>query len=471
MLRRMPCDGPFAVTAHVSNADRIVCLNTDAERTGLTRGMGLSDSRALCPQLRTRPEQSQRDEQFREGLRRFATRYCPWVAVDGHDGLLLDISGAAHLQGGEAALADDLRLRLARAGLDISIGIADTRGGAWALARYGGGIAQVGQTERVLSDLPVAALRITNNEDTTLQRLGLKTIGQLMDLPRATLGQRFGASVLMRVDQALGVVGEAISPASDPTVYAVRVGFPEPIGLADDVMAGVDRLLPPLCDKLLREEVGARALHLLCRRVDGVDQMVELRLARAMRDAARIKPLFERGISELDAGFGIDQIRLIAHQVEPLPVQQITHHNAARADGLDDLITRMGNRIGLEHIHRHLPADSYIPERSFITAPAAWSEASGSWVTLTPRPLRIFQPEMISTTGRTPPRQFRWRRMSLTTGRATGPERIAPEWWMEDPNWRSGVRDYWCIETRQGRRLWMYHTPQNPAWFVQGEFA
>jgi len=205
--------------------------------------------------------------------------------------------------------------------------------------------------------------------------------------------------------------------------------------------------------------------------VDLGHQQVELRLARPLRDADRIKALFERGVDEIDAGFGIDQIRVIATQVEHLPVQQMTYTTAQRHDGLHDLITRLGNRIGLENIRRFLPADSHIPERSYTVAPAAWTDPLGTWVTHVRRPIRMFPPEAIAANASTPPKHFRWRRLSLTTARATGPERIAPEWWLPDENWRSGVRDYWRIETRQGRRLWMFYTPQNPAWFVHGEFA
>ena len=190
-----------------------------------------------------------------------------------------------------------------------------------------------------------------------------------------------------------------------------------------------------------------------------------------MRDPARILPLFQRGVSEVDAGFGIDQLRLEAVQVEPLPAQQLTHSGPRDPGRLDDLITRIGTRIGLENVQRFLPADSHIPERSFLIAPAAYSQPEGAWVNLSPRPVRIFAPESITAAGSSPPERFRWRRMALTIGRAIGPERIAPEWWLDDPNWRSGLRDYWRVETRQGRRLWMFHTPQNPGWFVQGEFA
>ncbi|MDA5093818.1 DNA polymerase Y family protein [Aliiroseovarius sp. KMU-50] len=470
-LRRFPSDGPFAITAQEANANRVVCLNAAGEQAGLSRGMGLSDARALCPDLRTGIRDEHGDARFLLGLARWAQRYCPWVARDGADGLLLDITGSAHLMGGETALLADLRARLSRVGMTTRLGLADTRGAAWALARYGEGVAPVGGTSAALVALPVAGLRLDPKEVVTLQRLGLKTIGQLMDLPRATLGQRFGGGVLMRLDQALGDQGEALSPEGQAPHFATRLTLPEPIGLTADVMAGLERLLPQLCDRLARYEMGARRMVLICRRVDRGAQEVDLRLARPMRDPHRILPLFERGVGELDAGFGIDQMRLLAREVEALPTEQLTRLQESRQDGVADLVTRLGNRVGLENIRRFLPADSHIPERSFLVAPAAWSAPDPGWSVSHPRPLQLFPPEPIAGQGATPPIRFRWRRMALSVARATGPERIAPEWWLEDEAWQRGVRDYWRIETRQGRRLWLYHTPQNPGWFVQGAFA
>jgi len=247
--------------------------------------------------------------------------------------------------------------------------------------------------------------------------------------------------------------------------------LPEPIGLAADVMAGTARLLERLCAKLKQNEAGARVLCLTLRRVDQENQQVELRLARPLRDHHRILPLFERGVGQVDAGYGIDQLRLEAVQVEPLPVEQLTHVRGPEGGALEDLITRLGTRIGLENIQRFLPADSHIPERSFLIAPAAYSRPEGPWVQMRPRPVQLFPPEPIGAVGARPPRHFRWRRMRLTTQRVTGPERIAPEWWLEDEGWRRGLRDYWKVDTAEGRRLWLFYIPQQPGWFVQGEFA
>ena len=385
------------------------------------------------------------------------------MGIEWRDGLVLDITGAAHLFGGEAAMLKDMRARMARAGLSVRIGLGNTRGAAWAQAHYGEGAA--------LATLPVAALRLDQDTVTGLTRMGLRTIGQLIQTPRAPLARRFGPGLLMRLDQATGDQPEQIDPGEEPAHYGVRLTLPEPIGLETDVMAATRRLLDRLCDMLRTRQVGARVLCLTIRRVDRQAQHVELRLARPMRDPARILPLFRHGVSEVDAGFGIDQLRLEAVQVEPLPAEQIGLARARDPGRLEDLISRIGTRIGLENVQRLLPADSHIPERAFIIAPAACSQPEGGRVSLTPRPLILFPPEPIVASGNRPPERFRWRRMMLVTGRATGPERIAPEWWLEDANWHRGLRDYWRVESLQGRRLWMFYTPQEPGWFVQGEFA
>lgn len=470
-LRQRPVDGPFALTLKQQNANRVYCLNAEATNQGLQQGMPFADARAFCPDLQSRPADPSMDAQFLHALRRWATRYCPWVGLEGDDGLVLDVTGSTHLYGGEAAMLGDIRQRLARAGLSVQIGLADTRGAAWALAHFSEGVAEVGDALFAIGPLSVEALRLDEDVAVALQRLGLRTIAELAAAARGPLTRRFGPSLLMRLDQALGSQPENITPLTDPPHYGVRLTLPEPIGLTSDVMAGIERLLEQLCTKLKAQEMGARLLCLTLYRVDHGNQQVELRLARPLRDASRILPLFSRGVDAVDAGYGIDRMRLEAVQVEPLPVRQLNHVAGAHRGGLDDLITRIGTRIGLESVQRFLPADSHIPERSFIIAPAAYSKPESGWSGVRARPILLFPPEAIKARGNRPPQRFRWRRMSLTTGHVSGPERIAPEWWLEDENWRSGLRDYWRVETHQGRRLWLFHTPQNSGWYVQGEFA
>ncbi|OWY18112.1 nucleotidyltransferase [Thioclava sp. JM3] len=471
VLRARPIEGPFALVLREGNTDRLHCLNAAAEGQGLARGMALSEARAFCPTLQTAPADPAREAQFLETLRRWATRYCPWVGLDGEDGLVLDITGSDHLWGGEEPMMAEMIARLERARITARLGLADTRGAAWALAHFAPGRAAPGARLSALGKLPVAALRLPHETVTGLQRLGLREIGDLTRTPRAPLVRRFGAGVMARLDQALGDLPEQVSPVADPPHYGTRLTLPEPIGQQADVMAGIERLLDRLCAKLKENEVGARVLCLTLRRVDQASQEVELRLATPLSDPSRIAALFARGIEDIDAGFGIDQMRLAATQVEALPARQIGTIATERRDRLGDLITRIGLRIGLENVQRYLPADSHIPERSFLIAPAAFTDPEGNWHQPHPRPLRLFPPEPLMSDAPDPPRRFRWRRQSLSAERIEGPERLTPEWWFDDPNWRRGMRDYWRVETGQGLRLWMFHTPQDPGWYVEGVFA
>lgn len=447
--------------------------------------MSLADARAVYPDLATRPAHLAGEAQALEALRRWAERYAPMVARDGSDGLIADVSGVAHLFGGEVELRSDLHARLERTGLAASSAIAGTRGAAYALARHGGGIVADGALAGGIGPLPVTALRIDPDTAEGLARVGLNRIADILALPRAPLARRFGQALILRLDQALGMQGEPVAAEPAAPHYGVRMTLPEPIGLQSDVMAGLARLLDRLCATLAANHMGARRLRLELRRVDHGTAQVEIGLARPMRDATRIAALFARGVEEVDAGFGIDCLRLSAPVVQPLAPEQLDPERVGgatgKADALADLISSLGNRIGFERVLRLHPADSLIPERSFLTVPAAYSEPRSSPArSATPRPIILFPPEPVTPLSSPrpghPPSRFRWRRMGFATLRAMGPERITPEWWFDDPNWRTGLRDYWRIETQEGPRLWLFQTPQaeaNPlqSWYAQGEFA
>ncbi|NEY89471.1 Y-family DNA polymerase [Tabrizicola oligotrophica] len=478
-LRRRPVEGAFALTLRSGNSDHLHCVNTGALARGLHRGMSLADARAICPDIATRPADLAGEAAALSALRRWALRYAPIVACDGSDGLIADISGVAHLFGGEAEMRADLHARLERAGLAATSAIAGTRGAAHALARHGGGIVADGALTQGIGQLPVASLRIDHETAEGLARVGLNRIADLLPLPRAPLARRFGQGLILRLDQALGVQPEPVSPEAEAPHFGVRITLPEPIGLQSDVMAGLGRLLDRLCAHLALHHQGARRVRLELCRVDRGTAQVEIGLARPMRDAARIAALFARGVEEIDAGFGIDALRLTAPVTEPLAPEQMGAGPVQRGeDAMADLVSRLGNRIGFDRVLRLHPAESCIPERSSLMVPVAYTAPMPSPPRGGPmRPAILFPPEPVQVGAGNPPALFRWRRMTLTSLRATGPERITPEWWFDDPAWRTGLRDYWRIETREGPRLWLFHTPQAGGltmigdWFAQGEFA
>lgn len=522
---------PFAVVEDRGNMQVLSSLSVAASGEGLRAGQPLRDAQAMCPQLLTRLANRHADAAFLATLRRWAGKFSPWVADEPPAGLIVDLTGCAHLFGGEEPLAFQVEQDCNDMGLSVQIGIADTVGAAWALARYTGRestatrsgddirqeayatraraakrrhwerggpapgrndpvprahrIAPGGRMHTILSPLPVAALRLPEETVTGLARVGLRTIGDLIGLPRAALSRRYGLEVVRRLDQALGAVREPVSPARPPLQFAVRLTLPEPIGLDQDVMAAIDRLLPELEKRLAAGGRGARRLRLQLFRSDSSLQTVEIGLARPSADPDRIRPLLIMKLDEIDAGFGIDCVRIEAHVTEPVYDRQVRGHLDAAAAAqarmssdmrLDDLLGRLGARIGLERITRLHPADSHIPEKTAHRVAAAWSDPATDWPRAsTPRPLVMWRPEPV--TAAQEPRLtecFRWRGRALRAASVTGPERISPEWWLDDPEWRTGVRDYWHVTTETGERLWLYYAhggTMSGGWFCQGRFA
>jgi protein ImuB len=534
LIRRQPVlgDQPLAVVEEQQNIQLITALNAIAQAQGLQVGQPVRDAHAMCPGLLTHPRSVAGEARFLEALQRWAGKFSPWVAPEEGDALVVDLTGCAHLFGGEAQLMQVVEDDCTDLGLSVLMGLADTRGAAWALARYAGRatgsdrsgdaidqearatrsragkrrhwtkggaapavysrtgntqrIALPGQTYGALSPLPIAALRLDPQVAAQLGRLGLRRVGDLLGQPRAGLARRFGRGLVMRLDQAMGSAPEPVSPAKPPDHFAVRMTLPDPIGLAEDVMAGLDRLLPRLCKALESKGKGARRVALQAYRSDHGVEAIEVGLARPSFDPDRIRPLLELKVDEIDAGFGIDMLRLVAVQVEPLHDAVVVGHLQAGAavqarlnktNALDDLVGRLGARVGLDAIRRLHPADSHIPEKSHSVLAAAWSAPhEGAWPAPTnPRPLLLWPPESVHAPA-TPqmPDSFRWRGRDLTRLRAIGPERLAPEWWLDDPNWRSGTRDYWVTDTTDGQRLWLFYGHGgaiSPGWFCQGSFS
>jgi protein ImuB len=520
--------GPLAVVADRNGAQVIVSVSAAAEAAGVVVGQPLRDATAMCPDLATVTADPAAEAAFLTRLRRWVGKFSPWVAEEPPAGLVVDLTGCAHLFGGEAALLAQVEADCEALGLSLRAAIADTPGAAWALSRHAGlgvavhrsgdaiqqeahatrsraakrrgwerggalpvagaggagprgVIAPQGKMRQALGPLPVAALRLDEEAVEGLVRLGLRRVEDLAVLPRAALARRFGAAVLRRLDQALGLEPEPVTPAGAPLHFAARISLPEPIGLLADVEAAVDRLLPVICARLRKQGHGARRVRLEAFRSDGGVQVAEVGLARASDREDRIRPLLAMKLPDLEAGFGFDLIRLEAVAVERLSPMQHRSPSVSgggvvpQDGGLDDLLGKLGVRLGAEAVTRFHPGESHVPEKAAQVLAAAWSAPfAGEWPRRgRRRPLMLFRPEPVGAPedDPTPPARFRWRRREMVTRFAVGPERIAPEWWLDDPEWRSGPRDYWRVETEGGERLWLFFAhgaDVTGGWFCHG---
>lgn len=477
---------PFALSETAAGVERLAAVSAAAAAAGLVPGMALADARARAPDLTVRPDDPPAAARRLEALSDWAQRFAPWTAPCGADGLWLDISGCGHLFGGEAALAARLSTSLERRGHDCRVGVAATPGAAWALARFAGGGAVAAEGARAaLAPLPTAALRLAPETAAALARVGMRRIGDLYPLPRAPLARRFGRAVLDGLDRALGRRAEPIAPRQPPPRYRAQSGFVEPVADAAPVAAALDALLDRLCADLARDGLGARRLTLRLFRVDGDERTRTVGAARARRDARGLAALFAEWLDGLDAGLGIEAMRLEAPRTEPLTPRQtrlpgIDSPDAAENRDASDpaaLVDRLVNRLGSGCVVRLAPRNTHLPDRAVRRLPP-WPEPrdAGAWPAL-PRPLRLFSPphpvEAIATVPDGPPITFRWRGRAIRVAQAGGPERIAGEWWRED----APTRDYYRVEDAAGARYWLYRegfygsAAGAPRWYLHGLFG
>jgi protein ImuB len=483
-----------------SNALLIHSLDEAAAQWGLTHGLPLANARAICPDLVVHEADIAADAKTLEDIADWCDRFTPLVALDSPHGLLLDITGCAHLFGGEARLLKLVCDALTMRGFTVSAAIASNPVCARTMNRHvHGRIVPDGEEATAVGPLPVAALGA--NEATTLglRRAGLKTIGDVAARGRHEITARFGAAFTARLAQALGEGDAPISPRKPPPDYIVEKRFAEPVATDTVIAMSLSGLASMLVAAMAQQGKGARRLEACFFRTDGAVRHIAVDTGQPVTEARVIDRLFRERLEALsdplDPGFGFDLIRLSASRSEIVVQQQRdldahVHDN----DELAALIDRIAARIGGKRVIVHLPQDTHVPERAMLAVPAQqnlaaaqradWSERIEQEPPL--RPLRLFdRPEAIQVIAQVPdgpPARFVWRRAAHAVVHAEGPERIAMEWWRSEG--QGFTRDYFRIEDEQGLRFWLYRDglydreidPKTgelvrPAWYMHGLFA
>ena len=526
---------PFALIDMHKNAQRLVGLNAAAGKAGLYPAMTLPDARALVPDVQTAMAAPQDAAARLQKCAYWLQRYTPWIGEDTSPetadgltdyGLLLDVSGCAHLFGGERAMLEDIAARLAAyrdtRGITMRAAIAGSIGAAWGLARFSPtklSIVPQGQDAEAVLRLPPAALRLKHTHIDLCQRLGLDTVAALARFPRADLTRRFGPEPVLRLEQALGQAGESLNPYLPPPRFLVRKNLPQGVTQTEALAMLIAEMCDALAAQLQAAGQGAQRLDLALTRSDNVILALALPLAHPAADARHMARLFEErltrlsnGAGGLDTGYGIEQLQLVAARTTAVTAPQADIslsrrlYKSAPIAALGGLYDRLISRLGAQVVVQAVPHASYIPERAvrFVSVLEAQArpadDATPTPIEATTRPLfMLCAPEPIEVIAEIPegaPYRFRWRRVLHEVTSAYGPERIGPEWWSrfvgqspgESGGHNSRTRDYYRIEDTQGHRFWIYRDglydreydgeydretdppQQPPRWFMHGVF-
>lgn len=413
-------------------------------------------------------------------------RYAPLVASDPPDGLMIDITGAAHLFGGEADMLKDMVRRMTAAGILPRIAVARTYGAAHALARYVANpifAVEDGKLANALALLPIAALRLPGETELALRQLGFDRIEELEATPRAPLTLRLGTVLGQRLDQAFGHLSEPFEPVTAPDRVEARRAFAEPIGAPETLARYTGKLVEALCATLETKGLGARKLDLLFFRVDNRIESIRVGTAKPIRDAKRLTRLLCDRLETVEPGFGVEIMTLSALIAEPLAYRTSPSNlvDAPVAD-VSELIDTLSNRMGASgQLYRLAPVESDVPERAMRRLAPLAPATGNNWPLHWPRPSRLFDPperiETVALLPDHPPVTFTWRGQRRRVRRADGPERLFGEWWKRDAE-KSAVRDYFQVEDDAGDRFWLFRAGDgedpasgSQAWFVHGIFG
>jgi protein ImuB len=478
-------DTPLVLIGHEGRKRVVLAADQAARREGLRPGIAASKAQALVANLIVMDADPDADRLTLEKLAIWMQRhFAPIVAPDG-DGLMLDITGTAHLFGGEKAMLVEMVRKLAAAGIGARIAAAPTYGAAHATARIVANpifLLEKDKLADALDQLPVSALRLSGEILVALKQLGFDRIEELTNTARAPIALRFGKMISQRLDQAFGRVDEPFDPIFPPEMPHVRQAFAEPIGAAETMARYTTKLAEQLCADLEVKGLGARKLDLLFFRVDNRIEVIRIGTAKPVRDPKRLAKLLCDKIETVDPGFGVETMTLTALIAEPLAYRAVSNSlTEAPAPDVSALIDTLANRIGEECLYRMAPVESDIPERAVKRVTALAPASGASWPAHWARPSRLLNPpervETVALLPDHPPASFTWRGRRRKVARADGPERIFGEWWKAKAETRA-VRDYFQVEDESGERFWLYRTGDGEDqttgshnWFLHGIFA
>ena len=484
---------PIAIVRECQSQLSISAVNNVAELAGLKPQMALADARAILPSITLHSSNLVEDQKMLNRIAQWCERYSPWTRGEDTDskdpslegaggaGLWLDITGCAHLYGGEEDMLIDMIKRIEKLGFKAHAAIADTLGCAWAIARFSmkqspWRIVPPGKSRQAIAPLTIAALRLPPTTVLSLHEIGLRYIKDLMNIPRGPLTVRYDEDILFRLDTALGERGEPFSPILPSKPLISRLAFAEPIGHRDGIIRSITKLLDNLCDTLGKTGQGAREITLSAYRPNGGTTPITIKTAYPNREPKHLLKLFIDRLDQIDPEFGIDEITLFVSKAEPLQaIQTNFQHNSATQNmkSYQAVIDRLANRFGYHNLQQVYFKESHVPERAarLISIGNPGKKKSDKQKILSPRPLRLLHVpqriEMISKNTKGLPITFRWRKVLHHIKHSEGPERIAAEWWTDSD---TDTRDYYRTENDTGQRFWLF-TNSKGTWFIHGIFG
>lgn len=488
---------------------RVVCSSPEAQWQGIQEGMPLAEAQALSTEVRLECHDPIADREGLENLASWCQAFSPAVALEEApfpEGLLLEVGGVSHLFGNESGLLHHVVSAFHQRGLAPRAALADTIGAAWGVAHFAplgasfpGWICPAGTSAEMLTSLPIRALRLSPATVDWLAELGLFTVGELLAIPRSALARRLDPEVLLRIDQALGKVGEAVVPhRPTPPVVASWSGE-SPLERHEALEQILLHLIEKTLSPLASQGAGVQRFGCRLRGWRTVVACVIVCLYHPSGDAAHLAGLLQLQMEGVRLREPVTSAEIRILESGPLARRQqmLFPWDSSRLESgsWSRFVDRLTNRLGRTRVCRAKLVTEAQPELGCRYLPAIDasrnvsagqkkrkpgarnpppeepSAANAPLLQWGHRPL-LLQREPASITVVAvapdgPPVQFLWQGVWRSVVRHWGPERIETGWWRS----RQVRRDYYRVETATGERYWLFRRLQDGAWFLQGIFG
>lgn len=461
-LRSDAADQALVVTACEGSARWVICCNPTAERAGLKAAMNYTVALAIHPQAGVLERKPRAEQAALERLGAWAYQFSSTVILGEipeelrlarTSALWLEIGASLKLFGGFRSLIEHLESELGQLHYTYKLGIAPTLEGASLLARAG--LRVVITTPQALylriRNLPVSKLALAPEVTQQLHVAGVRTIGLLLELPRAGVAKRFGPGVSGFLDRLTGVAADPRPVFQLPDRYAAHFEFELEVHGTEALLFPLRRMLRELAGFLRARDTGVQQFTITFRHRDHVTTQLCIGLSMPDRNAERFFALARERLERTELTAPAIELSLTADQfAAPTALQSDLLSGAAQqseelAHTLDRLAARLGDEQvhGLQLIADHRPEASWAPSSPQEEHPAAHFPERPLWLLPQPKPLQLSSIPQITS----------------------GPERIEGGWWDDAGDLQ---RDYYIVRTSNGADLWVYRDLQNRGWYLHG---
>jgi protein ImuB len=452
ILRRRPTDDPLVLVDGPVNARTIVSANDAARAAGLHVGQRLSAAQALLSQFEATPYDRESVGRWHQFLAAVAYRYSSEVSLLPH-AIVLEVSKSMGLFGPWPRLESMLRADLTDLGFRHRLAAAPTAHAAHVLTTVSDGqaVLTADTLRNALQRVPIAKSRLPANAVTALPSMGIRTLGQVLALPRDGLRRRFGVELLAALDRLMGDLPSGLDLFRPPDTFDLRIELTHEVENQSALIFPVRRMVDDLAAYLAGRDGGVQRFMLRLEHRENRFTDVPVGLLAAERDGAMLFEFARGRLDQLALPEPVLALRLIARDLPAfVPAgRDLFDERPANALPIEQLRERLRARLGDGAVYRLGSTQDPRPERAQHPATADETPIEAhprpTWLLQRPVPLRGGEPTILA-----------------------GPERVETGWW----DGGEVCRDYYVIETSLGQEAWAFCPPdETTGWMIHGWFA